>query len=159
LSLFCWPLPPATMPSHCWRCRCLCRRHYRHDATSVVATARHGFAPSLLLIVVCYLLLSASAVAIVVTNMTSASAPPSLQPPLPVLSLPLWQSPSGQEAPAEDGGSGHHGQVLFGREVKKVYFSPQFTYQRAFFSRWPEPVAFGGNRNPPESSRIRRIPG
>jgi hypothetical protein len=62
------------MPSHCWRCHCLCRRHYRHDATSVVATARHGFAPSLLLIVVCYLLLSASAVAIVVTNTTSASA-------------------------------------------------------------------------------------
>ena len=41
-----------------------------------------------------------------------------MQPPLPVLSLPLWQpSPSVQEVP-DDGGSGHHGQVLFGREVK-----------------------------------------
>jgi len=47
-----------------------------------------------------------------------------MQPPLPVPSLPLWQpSPSGQEGPAVDGGSGHHGQVLFEREVKNVYFS------------------------------------
>ena len=45
---------------------------------------------------------------------------PSTQPPLPVPSLPLWQpSPSGQDAPAEDGGSGHHGQVLFWREVNR----------------------------------------
>ena len=94
----------------------------QHDATSVVATTRHG---RLLFVVCCCL-----------HPPLQLSSPtrhppvllPSMQPPLPVQSLPLRQpSPSGQEAPAEDGGSGHHGQVLFGREVKKVYFSPHFT--------------------------------
>ena len=50
LSLAPPPLPQCHC--NCWRCRCLLRRHYRHDATSVVDTARHGFAPSLLLIAV-----------------------------------------------------------------------------------------------------------
>jgi hypothetical protein len=54
--------------------------------------------------------------------------PPSTQPPLPVPLLPLRQpSPSGRDVPAEDGGSGSHCQVLFGREVKIVSFSPHFT--------------------------------
>ena len=86
--------------------------------------------------------------------------PPSTQPPLPVPYLPLRQpSPSGQEAPAEDGGSGHHGQGLFGREVK-MSILVHILLKRAFFSRWPEPDSFrreqessGGRLSPPLGSQ------
>jgi hypothetical protein len=45
-----------------------------------------------------------------------------------------------------------------GERLKKVYFSPYFTYQRAFFSRWPSQTAIGGIRNLEESSGIWRNP-
>jgi hypothetical protein len=85
--------------------------------------------------------------------------PPSTQPPLPVPSLPLRQpSPSGQEAPAEDGGSGHHGQVLFGREVNRSILV------HILLNKLPSSVAgqsqqllagTGILRNPPESGGFR----
>jgi len=65
---------------------------------------------------------SASAIAIVVANTTSASTSTiSTQPHLPALPpLPLQDPlPSGWEVPAEDRGSGRHGQVMWGEMLKK----------------------------------------
>ena len=45
-----------------------------------------------------------------------------------------------------------------GERLKKVYFSPYFTYQRAFFSRWPSQTAIGGIRNLEESGVNTGIP-
>ena len=152
------------MQSLCRRGRHHCRHrlcHYRHNDISAVATTRQGFAPSLLLIIVCCLLLHLPLQLSSPTRHLPA-LPPSTQPPLPVPPLPLWQpSPSGRDAPAEDGGSGHLCLVLFGREGKLVYFSPNFTEQRAFFRRWSKSDSFwrehesGGIwRNPEESGGI-----
>ena len=94
----------------------------------------------LLFVVCCYLHLPLQLSS--PTHHTPALSP-SMQPPLPVLPLLLWQpSLSGREAPAEDEGSGRHGQVLFGIEVKKVYFSPKITKQRAFLSCRSKPDSF-----------------
>jgi hypothetical protein len=114
-----------------------------------------------LLIVVCCLLLSASAVAIVVANATStsASAINAACSAMPVLSLPLRQpSPSGQEAPAEDGGRDtiHHGQVLFGRErLKRSILVHILLNKEPYFVAGQSQQILAGTgilRNPQESS-------
>ncbi len=80
------------------------------------------------LIVVFCLLLSASAVANVVANTTSPSTSAinaaSSASAVSASSAALTFRPGGA---SRGRGSGHHGQVLFKRKIKKVYFSPYFT--------------------------------
>jgi len=111
-------------------------------------------------IVVCCLLLSASAIAIVVANATSACAS-AINAASSASPAALTFRPGGTSR----GWGQHHGKVLFaaGREVKKVHFSPYFTEQRAFFSRWPgilrNPEDFGVNTGIPVPQEfLRKIP-
>ena len=121
------PPPPPWCCCKCWHCLWQCC--YWPTASSVIVVDRHSFDTGLLLTVVCCLLLSLHPpLQLSLPTWHPPVLPPSMQPPLPVPPLPLWQlSPSGQTVPTEDRGSKCHGEVLLGREVEQVYFSPYFT--------------------------------
>ena len=81
--------------------------------------------------------------------------PPSTQPPLPL----QQPSPSGQEAPAEDGGSTMVKSCSPpGERLKRSILVHTVLNKEPYLVAGQSQTAFGGNRNPEESGGIQRNP-